>query len=430
VVGKRGTSEANPSEAFLSGYNAGRHGGGAYDVNAAWATYLQHGGTRHASALREVTPIAEAVSDAEIPTLKRLTDSLLKRLPFESPEGLPGKVHYYMVQAFEAGFAARQRRASAVKTPGNADKPMGTKGGEDLGSAVRALDAFKPVIAAAREVAHEVDIMFSGGGDGGLEKCHECDLGPIGHLRDAMYKLRPLLAALPSTEGSEHIVREESTEREVTHGAPGESLNCGETAASPTPGKSHVYLKPDEPAPAPTEVGRSGGAFGIEAGAACATSAYEAGECRHRLPYEKCVAKDCREDYAAWASARSSSKADDEGDEDPSAPRDPAADAFVKTHSVMANRSQDARWFGYQDLVVAFQNVRREVIEECVRHAEDVESHQRYRAARLREEPSVDPDASETEAELCDALAQGAKLAANRIKARMAALLASEGRKS
>lgn len=35
-----------PSEAFISGYNAGRHTPGAYDIQQAWVTYRQHGGAR------------------------------------------------------------------------------------------------------------------------------------------------------------------------------------------------------------------------------------------------------------------------------------------------------------------------------------------------------------------------------------------------
>lgn len=74
-----------------------------------------------------------------------------------------------------------------------------------LGIALHTIESFKPLVEAARGVAHEVDIMFRGGGDGGLEKCPDCELGPIGFLREAMAKLRPLLAALPSTGASPSV---------------------------------------------------------------------------------------------------------------------------------------------------------------------------------------------------------------------------------
>lgn len=49
----RDRARLEPSEAFLSGYNAGRYNGmnhNAYDVGEAWRTFLRHGGRRSEAA--------------------------------------------------------------------------------------------------------------------------------------------------------------------------------------------------------------------------------------------------------------------------------------------------------------------------------------------------------------------------------------------
>lgn len=75
-----------PSEAFLSGFNAGRNGTKDYDVHQAWATYLRFGGQRTNSAQTSgAREGSSAVGAAESPGAKPTT-----------PAGGPGEAGTYL----------------------------------------------------------------------------------------------------------------------------------------------------------------------------------------------------------------------------------------------------------------------------------------------------------------------------------------------